>query len=270
MKRILSGILSLLLICSNVAQADTCATNLMPAFAPNQAIALCQKLNDSISESLIPQTDNAIDLGSTSKTFRTLYTGTSRIAKTSDILRVRQDAQRLFTWDASSDTAFTQTFGDGGTTAAQVLTISGSTADADDDSTLILASGGATGDTRGSFVSLIANEAASGGDATVSAGNVAGGEVYISAPVASSNIFINGANKIFRSEAGATEWTMAATGTLIGAGTATIGWSFQSAANQACTTTCVAPCVIGQDTATFALVACATATADVCVCAGAS
>jgi len=47
-----------------------------------------------------------------------------------------------------------------------------------------------------------------------------------------------------------------------------IGWSKQSAANQACNTTCTASCVFGQNTADFSIVDCADATADVCICAG--
>lgn len=60
-------------------------------------------------------------------------------------------------------------------------------------------------------------------------------------------------------------------GTLIGTGTATIGWTVQAAANQACSTTCVTPCVTGIDTlGTGGFLDCATATADFCLCAGAS
>jgi len=64
---------------TSTAYADTCATSLMPAFTANQATALCTKLNDSIAESLVPQTTNAIDLGSASKLFRTLFLGTSLV-----------------------------------------------------------------------------------------------------------------------------------------------------------------------------------------------
>ena len=62
------------------------------------------------------------------------------------------------------------------------------------------------------------------------------------------------------------------TGTIIGTGTATIGWTVQSGANTACSTTCVTPCVFGVNTAsaTADIVDCADATADECLCAGAS
>lgn len=53
--------------------------------------------------------------------------------------------------------------------------------------------------------------------------------------------------------------------------TTDLGWSVQSAANQACNTTCTSACVFGADTATdFDAVACTDATADVCICAGSS
>lgn len=62
------------------AFADTCSAGLMPAFTAAQATALCTKLGDSIAESLIPQSSNSIDLGSASKTWRTLYIGTSIVS----------------------------------------------------------------------------------------------------------------------------------------------------------------------------------------------
>lgn len=63
-----------------------------------------------------------------------------------------------------------------------------------------------------------------------------------------------------------------ASGDLVTSGITTdIGWTLQSAANQACNTTCTSGCVFGGDTATdLDLVACTDATADICLCAGAS
>lgn len=169
MKRILF-VLALLILTSN-AFADTCATSLMPAFTANQAISICKVTGSAIGQSLIPSTDNTYDLGSTSKTWRTLYTGTSRIAKTSDILRVRQDANRLFTWDASSDVLLSMTWGDS-TTAVQKFTVSASTADAADDGTLRLAGGGAaaTDGSRGGEIDIAGEEVAGGGDIIYNAG----------------------------------------------------------------------------------------------------
>lgn len=85
------------------------------------------------------------------------------------VITVDSDAQRLYTLGASSDTAFTFKFGDGGTTAVQILTISPSTADADDDGSLILAGGGAAGGTRGASITLPGEEVSGGGDITYNA-----------------------------------------------------------------------------------------------------
>lgn len=52
--------------------------------------------------------------------------------------------------------------------------------------------------------------------------------------------------------------------------TSDIGWSIQSAANQACNTTCTHACVFGQETTSKAILACTDATADTCLCAGAN
>jgi len=61
-------------------------------------------------------------------------------------------------------------------------------------------------------------------------------------------------------------------GTMIGTGTATIGWAVVAGANTACTTTCTTPCVFGVNTAATEadIVDCADATADECLCAGAT
>jgi hypothetical protein len=58
-------------------------------------------------------------------------------------------------------------------------------------------------------------------------------------------------------------------GTISSTGTAAVG-SVVAGADTACNTTCVSPCSFGQNTATFAIVACTDATADVCYCLGAS
>jgi hypothetical protein len=57
--------------------------------------------------------------------------------------------------------------------------------------------------------------------------------------------------------------------TVLGSG-ATIGWTIANAANTACTTTCAGTgsCVVGFDAGTTAFVACASALADTCTCAG--
>lgn len=60
------------------------------------------------------------------------------------------------------------------------------------------------------------------------------------------------------------------TGTIRSSATSDIGWSVVSGANTACNTTCTSACVVGQETTSKAFLACTDATADVCICAGAS
>ena len=61
------------------------------------------------------------------------------------------------------------------------------------------------------------------------------------------------------------------TGTLIGSGTGSLGWSVQTGVNTACTTTCTSPAVFGVDSGGGGLiVGPADATAEECLCAGAS
>lgn len=60
-------------------------------------------------------------------------------------------------------------------------------------------------------------------------------------------------------------------GTITSSIATSIGWSVVAGANTACNTTCTNGCVVGQDTGTAnVFVACDSATADVCLCAGAS
>lgn len=60
-------------------------------------------------------------------------------------------------------------------------------------------------------------------------------------------------------------------GTITSSVATSIGWSVVAGANTACNTTCTSGCVVGQDTGTAnVFVACSSATADVCLCAGAS
>lgn len=60
-------------------------------------------------------------------------------------------------------------------------------------------------------------------------------------------------------------------GTITSSIATSIGWSVVAGANTACNTTCTSGCVVGQDTGTAnVFVACSSATADVCLCAGAS
>ena len=66
--------------------------------------------------------------------------------------------------------------------------------------------------------------------------------------------------------------SLSATGEITSSNSTTIGWTVQAGANQACTTTCTSACVFGVNTAATEadIVDCADATADECLCAGAS
>lgn len=88
------------------------------------------------------------------------------------ILQLEDDASRLITFDAGSDTALSMRYGDGSTTATQVFVLSGSSSDADDDGTLQVCGGGAyaTNGSRGACISLPGEEVAGGGDITYTAG----------------------------------------------------------------------------------------------------
>lgn len=91
----------------------------------------------------------------------------------SDVVKVQigGDAQRLFTFNASSDTDFTLTFGDGGTTAAQNLVVKPSNADGDDDAYTCLAGGSACSRAGGGYAIFNGNEVASvGGNVEIGTG----------------------------------------------------------------------------------------------------
>lgn len=174
-------------------------------------------------------------------------------------LQIGGDANRLFTFNASSDAAHTVTFGDSGTTASQTLDITASTSDGDDDSQIQICAGGACSGTRGAYILLEGEEEAGAGRMQIVTG--ASGTFSLTQGGGTA-LVING--------------SQAATfyGTVTSNRATDLGWSWQAAANQACNTTCTNACVGGIDTGVAfgasAFVACATATADVCLCAGAS
>lgn len=94
------------------------------------------------------------------------------------IIQLEDDANRVISMDAASDTALRIFFGDGGSTAAQELTISGGASDSDDDTVLYIAGGGAysgTG-TRGANCKLNGNEASGGGDFQCESGDASGSD----------------------------------------------------------------------------------------------
>lgn len=70
MKRIL---VILTLLVAGVAQADTCATSLMPAFTAAQSTQLCKIFGSAVNHSLIPSADNTYDLGSSSLEWKDVF-----------------------------------------------------------------------------------------------------------------------------------------------------------------------------------------------------
>jgi hypothetical protein len=73
MKRII--VILALLLSARVVHAGTCEEQLGVAFSPNQRISLCNKLGANLAVSQVPVTSGAINLGSASKKFNTIFLG---------------------------------------------------------------------------------------------------------------------------------------------------------------------------------------------------
>lgn len=99
----------------------------------------------------------------------------------STIIKGRNDANRLFTFDAATDTALTFKFGDG--TAAQSLSILGSTADTADTQTFQYGVATTISSTRGAYGQLFGNEYGGGvsGAYYLSTGDAAGADMFLMA-----------------------------------------------------------------------------------------
>lgn len=92
---------------------------------------------------------------------------------------------------------------------------------------------------------------------------------------ANMGMYAASANTLGISTSGALKWSVDSTGQFIGAGTATIGWAVVDGTdNTACSSQCTAPAVFGFNLAGGAtapvIVSPGDATADICLCAGAS
>ena len=74
---------------------------------------------------------------------------------------------------------------------------------------------------------------------------------------------------VLSSSTGVTSLTLTSMG-LTSTATGSMGWTPVNAANQACNTTCTSACIVGIDVITTGFLACTDATADSCLCAGAS
>lgn len=171
MKRILA--LIALLGMTSPAYADTCSKGLTGVFTAAQAVEICGTFSAGVLGTLANNTyavaRNAansanIDVWKVDTSDNTLINSDA-----SDFiqLQIGGDANRVFNFDASSDTALSLQFGDGGSTATQIMTISAATADGDDDATLQV---GFVSGARGAGITLPGEEVAGGGDITYNAG----------------------------------------------------------------------------------------------------
>lgn len=84
------------------------------------------------------------------------------------------------------------------------------------------------------------------------------------------DVGVNAGNNSITTTGAISGGSFAATGNITSTAATNIGWSVVAGANTACNTTCTNACVFGQNTGDMAIVDCANATADVCVCAGAN
>lgn len=168
MKRVL--ILIIILLASNIAFADSCGTGLMPAFTANQATQLCDTFADT--PTLVdPTVEGNLTFSDAAASIVGGATSLTVGSAGSTIIKPDADANRLFTFDASSDTAHTLTYGDAGVTALQTLVIASSTADTDDDGLTVVCGGGAESSARGGCIRLRGEEFTGGGDIFITAGD---------------------------------------------------------------------------------------------------
>lgn len=124
--------------------------------------------------------------------------------------------------------------------------------------------------TRGASIELAGNESGDVGDIYLWAGNgTGGGKIHV-------GLGTSGASFIISDQNDATKFTVdtsgntTTSGTIASSRTTDIGWTLVSVANQACNTTCTSACIMGQETTSKAFLSCSDATADICLCAGAS
>jgi hypothetical protein len=160
MKKLALVISTILL--AQTANADSCGTSLMPAFTAAQATQLCNVITagdialDNNAYLTARNAANTADLN-----LLKADTGDETRLESSNkvILVTSNDPQRLLRFGGASDAALSLTFGDEGVTAAQILKMSPSTTNTDDDGGIEISGGGATADaTRGAFIDLYGNQ----------------------------------------------------------------------------------------------------------------
>lgn len=206
MKRLLSLIFSVLFI-TNVYAQDA------GLFSDKSSTFIGQLLNAGFNKGQASLIENPI-LGSTT----TISTLTST---TSAILKVRSDANRLFTFDGSSDTALTFKFGDG--TAAQTFSVLGTTADAADTQSFQYGVATAIGPTRGAYGQLFGNEYG---------GGVSGAYYLSTGDATGADIFLTAKDDVrFQTEAGveAGSWDMTTKDLTVGGNVIPVGLQFPTA-----------------------------------------
>jgi hypothetical protein len=195
-----------------------------------------------------------------------------RLDATDDLIfRFAANTTRALTFDSAGNDMLDMTWGDGGATATQGFAITASTSEGDDDSSIVISAGGgkyaATGIERGAYIQMFGQNVVgnNGGDVQIVASNDADSQIKLFMENPSSTVDISDVTT-------GTLWSFENDGDLISSNNAgDIGWSAVNAANQACNTTCTSGCVFGMNTGALGnFVGCADATADTCICAGAS
>lgn len=197
MKRILIGLTAALLL-ANIASAESTTSDLIGlGLSPELAEAITAgvvtdnntylKMRNAAGTALISVlkvdgTDDTVLNADSGDLIKLAVAGSTHLSLNGSQLQYQPygDSNRSFTLTAPSDTAFTFQFGDGGTTAAQWLTMSSSTSDGDDDGRVLIGGGGDASNTRGAYASFSGNEETTvAGAAQIVAGNVAGGKVQL-------------------------------------------------------------------------------------------
>lgn len=174
MKKILCVLLSLFIASTGYAQTN--ATRLIGLGMSPELASFLVTQGIRMKNNVAIRFSNAAGTAQIDTLFVDATDDTVLNSDSGDVIKFKleSDSNRLITLGAATDTAFTTTFGDAGVTAVQQWVISASNADADDDSTVTLAGGGASGTTRGAYLQLEGNEVAGGGDLLLATGNSSG------------------------------------------------------------------------------------------------
>lgn len=286
MKKILI-ITALALLWAGTAKAESCAAALMPTFTSAQAQELCDTfpISSSATASLLPDDDNTLDLGAALFNWRSIYVGTSILGEsdlvltasaddvivtaTDDVVIQTEGAGDIITLAGGgttvgvtvSDTAVTLAAGmTGGLAGADDLALTAST-----DDVVITATDDVTIQTQGAGDLITLAAGGTGADVTI-----AEGTVTLAASTALT--LTSGALTLTSGDAVLTSGDITLTSGAINIPDgASIGAVVQNGANTACDTTCTSKgCFIGYDAGTSAFVACSSALADSCMCAGAA